>query len=88
MSMIENDPAILGLKSRCTTLETSANQLEERVKGLQTALNEHVPPPVVKEFRDVITTIGAESNKVRELAQRFDDFATGNLQARSRDWTD
>ena len=39
MSMIENDPAILGLKSRCATLETNGNQLEERIKGLQTDLH-------------------------------------------------
>ena len=80
MSMIDNDPAILALKSRCTTLETSGKQLEERVKGLQTALNEQVPPLVVKEFRDVSKAIGAESSKVRELAQRFDDFANGSLK--------
>ena len=55
MSMIENDPAILGLKSRCTTLKTNGNQLEERFKGLQTPLNEQVPPPAVNEFTDVST---------------------------------
>ena len=76
--MIDNDPAILSLKSRCTTLETNGNLLEERVKGLQTALNEQIPPPVIQEFRDVSAAIAAESSKTRELAQRFEAFANGS----------
>ena len=80
MSMIENDPAILTLKSRCTTLETNGNKLEERVKGLQTALTEQIPPPVLQEFRDVSAAVAAESSKIRELAKRFEAFRDGSSQ--------
>ena len=78
MSMIDNDPAILALKSRCTTLETNGNKLEERVNGLQTALNEQIPPPVVQEFRDVSKAAAAESSKICELAGRFEALANGS----------
>ena len=76
--MIDNDPAILALKSRCTTLETNGNMLEERVKGLQTALNEEIPPLVIQEFRDVSQVVAAESSKIRELAGRFEALANGS----------
>ena len=80
MSMIENDPAFLALKSRCTTLETNGNKLEERIKGLQTALNEQIPPPVVQEFQDVSRAVGVESKKIRDLAERFEAFVSSHSQ--------
>ena len=42
MSMIENDPAILALKSRCATLETNGNKLEDENENTPTP-----PPPTM-----------------------------------------
>ena len=84
MSVLDNDPAILALKSRCTALETNGNMLEERIKGLQTALNEEIPPPVIQEFRDVSQAVAAESSKIRELAGRARSPCTWQLQTGRR----
>ena len=78
MPVLDKDPALLALKSRCTTLETNGNMLEERVKGLQTALNEEIPPLVIQEFRDVSQAVAAESSKIRELAGKPLQMAAPN----------